>query len=278
MIIVFSLGSAINRYQGFPDRELMDGRNLAHSGEIGHEYFLSEFSSAYPFVLFDDLKKYSDIKNNISCFQTKKNIPAEFVVFGDSHAQHLLIGLAESMPGKNIIFCSFGGLPFSLHPQFMDVLNRINIDRSERVFLLAAQWHSRLKELPKDVDSKEAFAATINLLQVSGSKVALVDDVYNFNFDPQRCKFKRPLSDGSVCTSTISLAEEQFSEYMPILYAVQADIKDVFLLEIRKILCVSDTCSMLTEDVMAYRDRHHLSVDGSRLIGSELAIKLLTLK
>lgn len=122
------------------------------------------------------------------------------------------------------------------------------------------------------------MSSTVKMLQTSGAKVGIVDDIYNFDFDIQRCKYRRPLGGGYFCTVPLSVAEEQFFDYMSVLNDVHAEIQDVLLFEIRRVLCTSVTCTMLNEDVMAYRDRHHLSANGSRIIGKALSDKILSMQ
>ncbi len=270
MIFIFAWGYTINRTQGYPGRELMDERYVVHPGEIGHDEFLQELHKFHPFQISSVNESSRHHKNPVYCYQSKNNRPADIVLLGDSHAEHLLIGLAQSLSDKNIVFCGFGGLPTTHHPDFSNVVQAVTGKSSSAIVLLAAQWETRLQELPKDQSPVSVLTETAKFISLSGAKVGFIDDIYRFEFDPQRCKYWRPLSGGSVCSSPRKIAEVQFNSYLPVLENVQQNLDAVALVKIRNVLCEHETCSMLANNSLAYRDSHHLSVNGSIYIGRYL--------
>lgn len=269
MATIFICGYVINRTEGFPDRILMDGRYVAHPGDLGHTDFLGELNKFHSFTLGFVGEKENE-KNTVYCYRSKINDPIDIILLGDSHAEHLMVGLADLQPMKNVAFCGFRGLPMFTHPAFPYVLQTLKDNGPNLIVLLAAQWHSRLKDISKKADPVFVLSESIRMLKASGGQVGLIDDIYQFDFDPQRCKYRRPFSGGSVCTDERRLADEQFSYYMPILDEVRSRIPETEFLQIRYAMCSESSCTMLHKGNMAYRDSHHLNANGSRYMAEIL--------
>lgn len=278
MIFVFVGGYNINRADGFKDRDLMDGRYVVHQGDLGHVVFLSELNKLHSYHLGLENGVNVDPKETVYCYRSKDNANVDIMLLGDSHAEHLLVGLVDSLPMKNVAFCGFRGLPLSTHHAFPHVVKALKNSRPGLIILLAAQWHSRLKEIPRGIDPVDALSESIRILQTTGGRVGLIDDIYQFDFDPQRCKYQRPFSGGSVCTADQRLADEQFYNYMSILNNVQNRIPEISFLKIRYGLCSEGNCSMLHDGVMAYRDSHHLNGNGSRYMAEILRPQIESVK
>lgn len=266
MAIIFILGYAVNRFNGFEKREIMGEQYIVHPGDIGHEEFFAKIKKFHSYRLGNENADSVHEGKSVYCFRSKNNNHIDVMLLGDSHAEHLFVGLADSLPTKNVAFCGFGGLPLASHQAFADVLNSLKDSKKEIIILLAAQWHSRLKQIPQGINPASALSDSIRTLQTIGGRVGLVDDIYQFGFDPQRCKYLRPFSGGSVCTVQKILADQQFNSFIPILLDALKYTPDALFFQIRNSMCSEDHCTMLAGNSIAYRDSHHLSVDGSHFI------------
>jgi hypothetical protein len=98
--------------------------------------------------------------------------------------------------------------------------------------------------------------------------VVLIGDVPKFAFDPQRCKYKRPLSSGSQCEISEADARVQHGIYWPTLLAVQRSLPEIQLISLDEVFCHAGPCSMAFEGEIMFRDSNHLNILGSQRAGA----------
>lgn len=254
MGFIGAAGFVIKDSDGVPGRALAASKYIMHKGSIGHDEFLRD-------------------TENQAMVSRAKGRP-DMVLLGDSHAQHLFLGLAEALPKHNIAVFGVSGLPIPSNPLAKQALEQLIQDSAIRTVLLSAVWNSRIEKLPQDVDFTSELMESVRILQSSGKQVVLLDDIFEFDFEPQRCKFARPLSGGSICTVPRSLYERQTEKYLPQLMHIQQQFQAVRLIRFGDVFCNIQNCSMLTNDMMAYRDKNHLNTLGSRVAGKRIATLL----
>lgn len=254
MTFTGTAGLAIKNSDGVPGRSLSGPDYILHDGSIGHDEFLQ------------DSAKQEAI--------SRAKGPADMALFGDSHAQHLFLGLSEAMPERNLTVFGVGGLPIPANPQAKEALQQLVKDSAIRTVLMVAVWNSRIEKLPAGVDFTAELAESVRTLQAAGKQVVLLDDVFEFDFEPQRCKFARPLSGGTLCGVTREAYERQTEKYLPQLLNVHKQFPSVSMIRYGDVFCDTQTCSMLSDDRMAYRDKNHLNTLGSRVAGKRVATLL----
>ena len=252
---------------GFEERfvRLFDG-DVNHS-EF-YEYIDSRYIDCESNTIADEALKWDGF---LRCKQTLEGNP-DWVLLGDSHAEHLFLGLAESFPSRNIVYYIFGGKPYLSNSRFRSIFDvLLSAGTPQRVFL-TMQYVSRLE---KEDDLLVGFEETIRALQSVGHEVILIGDIPEFDTHPEDCLFgKNVLAAKSQCSIDISDAMQQASVYHDTLTKLSADFS-VNYYPISEPLCTEDQCRMIQGTTILYRDQDHLNIPGSILIGKHLA-NLLT--
>jgi len=253
MTMLTTIGYEINRRNGVPERELVSDEYIAYHGSIGQD---------------------ADLKSNLK-IQNYSNAQPDIALFGDSHANHLFLGLTEALPNSRIASYSLSAMPISYKHKAGNRLEELLKESTIHTVIIAYHWNKSIDQVPKDSNLAKALGPTVQLLLESGKKVVLVDDVYQFDFDPQRCKYLRPFSGGSVCTAPRELYERQTSTYLPQLISLQHQFRDLKVIQFGDIFCNATECSMLSDNEISYRDNNHLNALGSRVAAKVIAKKIL---
>ena len=107
-----------------------------------------------------------------------------------------------------------------------------------------------------DIDGLRAFAVT--------------NDVPQFEFDPQRCKFQRPLTQSTKCDVPIKTYQDQLRKYSDALLEVRQLNPDVAWIDLSTLMCDESTCSMARNGQVLYRDTNHLNIPGSQYVGAKI--------
>jgi len=129
-------------------------------------------------------------------------------------------------------------------------------------------WASRLSEVNKEATLVSELGRTVQVLQNSGKKVYLSDDIPKFGFDPQRCKFQRPLTQSTKCDEPRESLDSQRAKYIADLQEVVRLNPGVEWIEISSLMCSGATCSMGRDGKLFYRDNNHLNIPGSQFVGA----------
>lgn len=123
---------------------------------------------------------------------------------------------------------------------------------------------------------------TFDLLKKHGKKVIFVMDNPDFFFDPKEC-IKRnfnPLKNYNMLSNKCNPSRKSLEKnyirvwYNSILKKVCADYDNVILYNSFDSLCTETTCPLIIDGNLLYRDKDHISVEGSRLIAKDI-IKLI---
>jgi hypothetical protein len=188
---------------------------------------------------------------------------------GDSHAEHLFIGLAEAMPDKNVVFYSKPGMPLMSDGEFATVFDVVLQPHHYGTVVLAANWAPKVKkgalsQFEQDLDH------TVARLLVAGKKVYVLSDVPQFAFDPQRCKYQRPLSGEVKCEISRQEAQQQLDTYWGAVMQVQKKHPSLRVMNLTDLFCTLETCEMAKQGVLHYRDNNHLNITGSQYLGSRI--------
>jgi len=215
-IFFMSIGFFGYTNDGFEERfvRLFDG-DVNHS-EF-YEYVDSRYINCEPKPIAGEALKWDGF---LRCKQTQEGIP-DWVLLGDSHAEHLFLGLAESFPSTNIVYYIFGGKPYLSNDRFRSIFNvLLSADTPQKVFL-TMQYVSRLE---KEDDLLVGFAETIQALQSAGHEVILLGDIPEYDTHPEDCLFgKNVLAAKNQCSIGISDAMQQASDYHNTLTKLSAD-------------------------------------------------------
>jgi peptidoglycan/LPS O-acetylase OafA/YrhL len=274
MLGVGLLGYYANETRGFPSRAIMKNQTIFNVGDIGHEEF-HDYHRTHFFTCSDPLikKDAGEWKGMVRCFQSHETGPVTLVLLGDSHAEHLFLGVVEHLPNVNVGYYGKGALPFLSKDEFKLIFDRVLHDQNIRQVIITAAWASRLGEVNQDSTLAIELGRTIQSLQSAGKRVYVSDDVAKFSFDPQRCKFQRPMAQNVKCNESRDVLESQHAQYMASMQEVARLYPSVEWIEISNLMCASAECSMALDGQLLYRDNNHLNIPGSQFVGAQIVAR-----
>jgi len=125
-----------------------------------------------------------------------------YILAGDSHAEHLLIGLTASSPGASFAYATRVGLPLLSNLGFFQFFEAVAQDQSIRGVILSAHWASKLQSMTPSNFSRD-LNDTLTYLAQHVKEVYLFDDVPIFPFNAQRCAYADRLWLGHRCDAPI---------------------------------------------------------------------------
>ena len=265
-VVLFFISGFVYLNAGLPNRAAAQLKIL-NAGDIGHDQFRT-YLHAQP-----NYCEYKDATPN-QCsgqFLIYKRVIA---VVGDSHAEHVLLGLTEEMPETGfMLFDTNQTLPFissKLSNHFFDV-----IDANSKIdsVVLVAYWQLRKQLITPGSSFFQEITPTAQKLSAHGKKVFLIDGTPNFSFLPTKCKYDWPFLRVQQCTES-KLFENQRSQYLPDFVAASKQ-SPVQLIELSQLFCDGDSCAMAKDGKLFFRDDNHLGMNGSRYVGKKISQALL---
>ena len=275
MLCVAFLGNSAHETNGYPDREVVTSRQVKYVGDIDHDEFHNYSKTHFYTCEQKSIREVSSVwKGVVRCFQSKPNRPVDFVLLGDSHAEHLFIGMAEALPDKNIAFYASGALPMSSQWRQEPVFIHLLSETSATKILIAGMWPTQSKEAVTYTTMTAELDAVIKALLGAGKQVVLLGDVPQFDFDPQTCKFARPLRESTQCEMPKSEFIKKSTRYQEALNELKLRNPQINLIALADFICDEKTCAMVERDTLLYRDNNHLNIPGSQRLGLKLAQKI----
>ena len=275
MLCVALLGNSAHETNGYTGRDIVTSRQVKYAGDIEHDEFHNYFKTHFFTCEQNSIRDASLAwKGMIRCFQSKQGKPVDIVLLGDSHAEHLFIGMAEALPDKNVAFYASGALPMSdqwrQEPVFAHLLNEKNVS----TVFVAGMWPTQSKEALTYTTMTTELDAAIKALLGTGKHVVLLGDVPQFDFDPQTCKFERPLRQTIRCEMPKSEFTKKSMRYQEVLVEVKLLNPQIKLISLADFICNDKTCSMVDGNTLLFRDNNHLNIPGSQSIGLKLVQKI----
>lgn len=232
--------------------------SIVNEGDIGHDEFRTYLHARPNYCEYKDAAPQACIEK----FSPFKKIIA---VVGDSHAEHILLGLSDVMPGTAfMLFDTNQTLPFVSSPlsnHFFDV-----IDSNHKIgsVLLVAYWNLRKQLLTPGSSYFQEIIPTVEKLSAHHKKVFLVDGTPNFSFLPSKCKYDWPFLRVQQCDES-KLFDKQHAQYFE-SFKEAAKESSLQLIELKPLFCENNSCTMAKDGKLLFRDDNHLSMNGSRYI------------
>lgn len=271
MLGVGAVGYLTHKADGYPERTMMKHLQVIHEGDIGHdafhEYHRLHFATCADLTLQNDAVRWKGV---VKCYQSHPKGPVTLLLLGDSHAEHLFLGIAEQLPKVNVGFYGKNALPFLSKNEFKRIFEHVlnNVDIQQVV--ISAMWANRMGEVSKGTSLADELSLVVQALQAAGKKVYVADDLPKFEFDPQRCQYQRPLTQSTKCDAPLSAYQMQRKRYLSELNQVLTRHADVGWIELAPLLCNQDNCSMARNGQLLYRDNNHLNILGSQYVGAQI--------
>ena len=203
------------------------------------------------------------------CFQSQPAGPIDLLLIGDSHAEHLLPGLAEHFPDRNVGSFLQPELPSLGSPHFIEALHLIARNPDIHAVAISAFW---FEKIPPGIPSPESqLRKTFALFTAAGKKVYLLDDIPMFPFSPEKCKYGRRFSSsGATCEFPVAEHRQQKEYSSNILKAALKDFDSIEFIDFERFFCDGHDCSMVADGLLLYRDPHHLNIEGSKYLARRL--------
>ncbi len=272
ILILGLVGAIIYIAKGVENRKASVAIEI-NQGDTGQEilsnYLYDNFYSCEPKIIFDEAVVWKKITR---CFQSKKNAPIDIAIIGDSHAEHLFTGLAESIQNKNIVYYAKSTLPTINNIEFKNIFKYVISDKNIKIVIINAYWKQRRLEVPKNSEFYNELFVTISALLQNNKKVIITDGVPFFTFNPKQCKYLRPLSKKNNCTEDKSYFYKKYNIYYEDLNKLR-NLQHLTIVNTVKLFCDGQNCSMKKNGELLYRDSNHLNFNGSKYLASEIIKK-----
>jgi hypothetical protein len=242
----------------------------AYEGDTGHGEFHKHIDRKY-FPCKESAVAFGSLKWNslVQCAESKENRPVDIVLIGDSHAEHLFIGMAEQLVDKNVAFYVRNSPPYLDNPEYFEIYRAVAASQSIKKVVLTMWWAGRT-----DKTTEEKIAVAADFLIKNGKDVYLTDGVPNFPFDPEKCQGRRWLSPKDL-TCSVNRGQLTNLPFVHMLKTIARENSQIKFIETQKYLCNETDCSMAGGKDLLYRDFNHLNIKGSVLIGARLATDII---
>ena len=196
------------------------------------------------------------------------------ILLGDSHAEHLFIGIAEKLEHENVVFYIESGRHSFSDKEFETIFAELTkTDGVGKTILITTYYRQDFSKY----DLLNELRETTLVLKEAGYAVILLGDVPYFKLEPSACLGREVLlrKANEDCEVSIEEVDTQIELYDSSLRALAKEIDIEYLPTNTQLLCNDKLCSMINDGTLLYRDSNHLNVLGSRLIGSDFASRLL---
>jgi peptidoglycan/LPS O-acetylase OafA/YrhL len=234
---------------------------IVHDGDTDLADFFQYLRGTYYPCTDQAIRDRAEVWNGIDrCWQSKPSSRTDIALVGDSHAEQLFLGLAEALPGKNVVYYTQAALPVKSAGGMGRIIDHVASDPGIQTVIVTADWARRGV-------AEEDFAKTLEAFGSRGKAVFVTDDVPSFPFDAVFCKYRiAPMLPLSQCNEDRHLFEAAHANYYPELRAAVAKVPAVLLLNTAEYFCDYDHCSMNRGEALMYRDSDHLNNVGSRFL------------
>jgi peptidoglycan/LPS O-acetylase OafA/YrhL len=264
-MLFIATGLQINASNGIESR--FKTRLIGDVGQLDfHKYIDDKFFDCEPKSVAAEALSWEGF---LRCKQSKAGVP-EVVLLGDSHAEHLFIGLAEAKPDLNVAFYISFGAPLTENDNFEAVFEELLSNEKSQHVIMALAYRLQITSDNQN-DVFEALELTIERLQKAKKTVSLLGDVPAFPLSAELCKFgHQEAKNFDLCKVSVDQVTDQRSGFL-------SEIKDltkrqnIKYFEIDQPLCNGEKCEMIKDGQVLYRDDNHLNILGSKLVGSYVA-------
>ena len=263
MIIFTLIGIYIHQKNGSFDYFIEQNLEITN-GDVGHDEFHRYTKDNY--APCSDKKIYERAENwygLIRCQQSSNNNPA-VAVFGDSHAEHLFLGL-DAHSDNEYIYLIRGGHPFSEEESHQYLIDYIINNKDIKTVIYSMYWYSNYRFFGEPV-FKDKLLNTISLFTNANKNLILVAGVPDFMFDAKSCYFVAKFNrEKTKCEISFSDFQAQ-RKYLPVLKTIATDF-NLELIDLSSLFCDDHKCSMVKDKTILYRDNDHLNIPASSLVG-----------
>jgi peptidoglycan/LPS O-acetylase OafA/YrhL len=213
--------------------------------------------------------------SSVRCKQSKSGENVSTVIVGDSHAESLFPGIANNLSSRNVGVIVSGYAPILGNPGFVSFFKEIQRDDDIKTVIIAAYWIASLTEfVPVGSSLGEEIRKAVDLITGAGKDVYLIVDNHSFSFTPEVCGYSRFPGKAPRCTEEKAVFLDQLALYINEFRKIEAENSKVRILDPTDLLCDAKKCTMVLNGKMLYRDKNHLSIEGSYYLGQWIAARV----
>ena len=263
-MLFFSLvGIYINQKDGFFDYFVAINTKITN-GDIGHDEFHLYVDENFVPCSNPKINDRAEVWNGLIRCQQSSNKTPTVAVFGDSHAEHLFLGLNADSEYE-YIYLIRGGDAFYGEETHQYLIDYITSNDDIETVVYSIYWHEKYARLGGKA-LEEKLLNTLKLFSGANKKLMLIADVPDFIFDAKSCYFDVKFNSKKT-KCEISATEFQAQRtYMPLLERIATDL-NLELLDPSGLFCDDRSCSMVKDETILYRDNDHLNIPASLLVG-----------
>lgn len=240
-------------------------------GDVGQTEFYAYISKRYyPCSNREIAKESLKWEQYTRCYQSQNREDIDVALIGDSHAEHLFIGLAEQLPDKNVVYYIRDGPAFIDAPEYADIYKSVIESKSIKKVVFTMSWIKRRTQLVGKETLEQRISKTTRALMDAGKDVFISDDNPVFAYDPKACKVNRSLSFKSNCSRDRLDAIWVLDQYRDSLEEVVRKDPRIKYMKTYEYFCNTIECSMVNGTKLLYRDKNHLNINGSRFIAQKI--------
>ena len=272
MLLILGAALLVISQEGFDRRERFLPK-IKNQGDIGVDkffHYIKDISHpCTPESIYRASQKWKDLTR---CYQSKRGNPTIALV-GDSHAEALFLGLTEKMPNENIVFYGGSGVPSLSGKDFVEIYQTVLSDKLLKTVIIAGYWENIFKysESSESARSINAFQETLKALVAQEKNVFVIEDVPNFSFDPNICKFEGRLFTENKCSEGFEKLNNNFFELRLKFHSMIIENARLHFVKTRHLFCEKLECSMALDGKLFYRDDNHLNIFGSLYVGEYIS-------
>jgi peptidoglycan/LPS O-acetylase OafA/YrhL len=232
------------------------------NGTVGQEDFFSAMNQG--FLKCEDkfiLAKSEIFDSQRRCYQSLAGKP-KVALFGDSHAEHLFVGLANNLK-SNLISPNISGDAFKGEEKFDYYIDYLKNSNDIDTIIYSALWAYRYKDLGPEMLYMK-IEETIDELESSGKKIIIITDIPYYHVDASNCFYIKE-SIPNVC----SIGVEKFTpqlKYLDVLKQI-SNKRNIEIVNLSNLFCNELQCRMIIDGTIMYRDKNHLNFEGSNFVG-----------
>jgi peptidoglycan/LPS O-acetylase OafA/YrhL len=122
----------------------------------------------------------------------------------------------------------------------------------------------------------DGFNKTIGYIIKNNKKVAYFMENPELGMLPRNC-LGRPLifSDRNKCTVNLEIYKKRMDDYRAGVFDIKKHYPELLILDPESLFCDVKVCTGIKNNMLLYTDEDHISVDGSKYVGSNIARQLL---
>jgi peptidoglycan/LPS O-acetylase OafA/YrhL len=237
---------------------------IVNDGDIGHDdwhrHLRDSFYPCTPKAIRERALRWEGV---VRCQQSKPGADVSLAVIGDSHAEHLFLGLAEALPEQNVAYYIRDNALLMSDSDVARIVEHVAASAAVKTVVVSTLWTVR------GVRGTE-LSATLNILSESGKSVFVTDDVPSFPFEPFGCKYRRGLLRPTRCSMDAQRFRRRYSLYYPELLTAVRRVPGARMVKTVRYFCDQTTCDMSRFGRLLFRDRDHLNMHGSRFVAAQM--------